>query len=94
MRALSGTLIRLQLLTEIQFATTRDNIVWIHKRRPIMSGQIHFRRAVLGALTAAFAVLAALTIGGCAAPPPVEEVKLVWPAPPLPTQIWNMLRRK
>ena len=37
---------------------------------------------------AAIASAAAVVLSGCAtAPPPVEEKKMVWPAPPLPTRI-------
>jgi DNA-binding beta-propeller fold protein YncE len=49
--------------------------------------EVYGRSATLGLAAAIISVLT-LVLPGCAtAPPPVEETKLVWPAPPLPTRI-------
>ncbi len=39
------------------------------------------------ALAAAMTAIGMLALAGCATPPPVEETKLVWPAPPLAARI-------
>lgn len=46
-----------------------------------------FRAALAYGIAAVVASTAALTLSGCATPPPADEVKLVWPAPPLQTRV-------